>query len=102
MNGRDLSGMSVLDQILGGVGAGQAGCRNRRVKELGGVMEIVELTTEAEWRESFPVMRELVAMGIDDDRLESEGYGAQHPVGDNNTEEGRQQNRRIAVRVTEK
>ncbi len=48
------------------------------------------------------VMRELVAMGIDDDRLESEGYGAQHPVGDNNTEEGRQQNRRIAVRVTEK
>ena len=48
------------------------------------------------------VMRELVAMGISQDRLESEGYGEQHPVGDNNTEEGRQQNRRIAIRVTEK
>lgn len=48
------------------------------------------------------VMRELLAMGISQDRLESEGYGEQHPVGDNNTEEGRQQNRRIAIRVTEK
>lgn len=48
------------------------------------------------------VVRELVALGIAQNRLASEGYGEQHPVGDNNTEEGRQQNRRIAIRVTEK
>jgi OmpA-OmpF porin, OOP family len=48
------------------------------------------------------VMKALVDLGIDKARLSAEGYGDQHPVGDNNTEEGRQQNRRIALRVTEK
>ncbi|GEO04709.1 hypothetical protein AAE02nite_23730 [Adhaeribacter aerolatus] len=35
-------------------------------------------------------------------RLEAEGYGEQHPVADNATEEGRAQNRRIDVLVTKK
>ena len=48
------------------------------------------------------VMDSLVSAGIDASRLSSEGYGDQHPVGDNATEEGRAQNRRIAMRVTEK
>ncbi|MBS1801028.1 MAG: OmpA family protein [Acidobacteria bacterium] len=48
------------------------------------------------------VMDALVAKGIDASRLASEGYGDQYPVGDNSTEEGRQQNRRIALRVTQK
>ncbi|MBS1820524.1 MAG: OmpA family protein [Acidobacteria bacterium] len=48
------------------------------------------------------VMDALVAKGIDASRLASEGYGDQYPVGDNATEEGRQQNRRIALRVTQK
>jgi outer membrane protein OmpA-like peptidoglycan-associated protein len=48
------------------------------------------------------VMDALVAKGIDDSRLASEGYGDQYPAGDNSTEEGRQQNRRIALRVTQK
>ena len=48
------------------------------------------------------VVTALVGMGTDKARLESEGYGSQHPVGDNATEEGRAQNRRIAVRVTAK
>ncbi|MDE1176433.1 MAG: OmpA family protein [Edaphobacter sp.] len=48
------------------------------------------------------VMDALVAKGIDASRLESEGYGDQYPVGDNSTEEGRQANRRIALRVTQK
>ncbi len=47
-------------------------------------------------------MRELVTLGIDPVRLESEGYGEEHPVADNATDEGRQQNRRIDVRVTKK
>lgn len=48
------------------------------------------------------VVDALTSKGIDSSRLESEGYGDQHPVGDNATEEGRAQNRRIALRVTQK
>jgi OmpA-OmpF porin, OOP family len=46
------------------------------------------------------VMRELVKRGIDPSRLEAQGYGEEHPVADNSTPEGRQQNRRIALRLT--
>jgi len=44
----------------------------------------------------------LISRGIDASRLQAEGYGQQHPVADNSTEEGRAQNRRIAIRVTAK
>jgi K(+)-stimulated pyrophosphate-energized sodium pump len=44
----------------------------------------------------------LVALGTDAARLESEGYGDQHPAASNDTEEGRAQNRRIAVSVRKK
>lgn len=37
----------------------------------------------------------LIANGIDEDRVEAVGYGDQHPVASNDTDEGRQQNRRI-------
>jgi len=48
------------------------------------------------------VRRELEVLGISPTRLVAEGYGAQHPVADNSTEEGRARNRRIALRVTQK
>jgi OmpA-OmpF porin, OOP family len=48
------------------------------------------------------VVAALKAAGIDGKRLESEGYGSQHPVASNDTEEGRTQNRRISARVTAK
>ncbi|MEM6630595.1 MAG: OmpA family protein [Bacteroidota bacterium] len=48
------------------------------------------------------VMTALADMGIDADRMEAEGYGPQHPVASNDTEEGRAKNRRIAVRFTAK
>jgi OmpA-OmpF porin, OOP family len=48
------------------------------------------------------VVAALVKMGVDKARLSGEGYGEQHPVGDNATEEGKAANRRIAVRVTAK
>jgi OOP family OmpA-OmpF porin len=51
---------------------------------------------------AYNVMNELVGLGIDKTRLAAEGYGQEFPIGDNNTEEGRQQNRRISVRVTAK
>lgn len=44
----------------------------------------------------------LAAMAVQADRIDAEGYGPQHPVADNATEEGRALNRRIAVRVTAK
>ncbi|WAS98130.1 OmpA family protein [Nannocystis punicea] len=45
------------------------------------------------------VKKELVTRGIAGDRIETEGYGEQHPVASNTTEEGRAHNRRIALRV---
>lgn len=48
------------------------------------------------------VVQYLVGQGIAQARLSAEGYGSRHPVAGNDTEEGRAQNRRIAVRVTEK
>jgi OmpA-OmpF porin, OOP family len=48
------------------------------------------------------VKKALVTQGIKAGRLDAEGYGSEHPVASNDTEEGRQQNRRIDVRVTEK
>lgn len=48
------------------------------------------------------VMNQLVALGIDKGRLESEGYGEEHPVASNATDAGRAQNRRIALRITQK
>jgi OmpA-OmpF porin, OOP family len=47
------------------------------------------------------VTEALIAAGIDPSRLESRGYGDQYPVGNNATEEGRAQNRRIALLVTQ-
>lgn len=48
------------------------------------------------------VMAELTKRGIDPSRLSAVGYGDENPVADNSTEEGRQKNRRIAIRVAEK
>jgi OOP family OmpA-OmpF porin len=46
------------------------------------------------------VMAAIRNLGIAGHRLEAEGYGAQHPVADNNTAEGRSRNRRVAIRAT--
>ena len=48
------------------------------------------------------VKSELIKLGISDARVESEGYGIEHPIATNDTEEGRAANRRTSVRVTEK
>ena len=48
------------------------------------------------------VKKELEGLGIADSRLEAEGYGQEHPVASNDTEEGRAQNRRISIRVMKK
>ena len=48
------------------------------------------------------VRQTLIGKGIDARRTKAEGYGSQHAVGDNATDEGRAKNRRIALRVTKK
>jgi outer membrane protein OmpA-like peptidoglycan-associated protein len=48
------------------------------------------------------VVLELVTLGVPAPRMSAEGYGQQYPVADNSTENGRAQNRRIALRVTDK
>lgn len=48
------------------------------------------------------VMNALIEQGIDASRLTAEGYGSEFPVADNKTPEGREQNRRVAIRVTKK
>jgi K(+)-stimulated pyrophosphate-energized sodium pump len=48
------------------------------------------------------VAGELVKLGIAADRLTSQGYGDKYPIADNDTPEGRAQNRRISLQVTAK
>jgi outer membrane protein OmpA-like peptidoglycan-associated protein len=48
------------------------------------------------------VMIQLQRLGVDASRMDAVGYGADHPVADNSSEAGRAQNRRIALRVTQK
>jgi outer membrane protein OmpA-like peptidoglycan-associated protein len=48
------------------------------------------------------VMGELTRRGIDPSRVTAKGYGQDNPIADNSTEEGRQKNRRISLRVMEK
>ena len=42
----------------------------------------------------------LTAQGIDTARMQAKGYGKHQPIADNNTEAGRQQNRRTEVKIT--
>jgi outer membrane protein OmpA-like peptidoglycan-associated protein len=48
------------------------------------------------------VVKYLVDKGIDVSRLTYKGFGANEPVADNKTEEGRAQNRRTALKVISK
>jgi outer membrane protein OmpA-like peptidoglycan-associated protein len=46
------------------------------------------------------VKSQLVADGVSRDRITCEGYGEESPIADNDTENGRAQNRRVAMQLT--
>ena len=46
-------------------------------------------------KRAIAVTAYLVKQGIDSDRLETKGYGSSDPIASNDTEEGRQKNRRV-------
>jgi outer membrane protein OmpA-like peptidoglycan-associated protein len=50
-------------------------------------------------RRAASVMAALVAKGISRDRLTSNGYGMEHPIDSNNTDDGRQKNRRVEFHI---
>ncbi len=45
------------------------------------------------------IVEYLIAKGISNDRLVAKGYGAEEPIEENTTEEGRQKNRRTEVKI---
>jgi outer membrane protein OmpA-like peptidoglycan-associated protein len=48
------------------------------------------------------VVAQLVNKGVSPDRLTAKSYGEEYPIAANSSEEGRSQNRRVAMRVTQK
>ncbi len=50
---------------------------------------------------ALAVRNYLVTKGVEEERLEYEGYGFDQPIADNSTSEGRAQNRRVEVKVLE-
>ena len=47
------------------------------------------------------VMKYIIEHGIDAGRLSAQGYGPKRPIADNNTNEGRQRNRRVEFHIKE-
>lgn len=56
----------------------------------------VEINQEISERRAQAVVDRLVELGVDPERLRARGAGESEPIADNETEEGRAQNRRIA------
>lgn len=55
------------------------------------------LNEELSFERARLVSSEIVGLGIDPERIEVKGWGEANPVGDNETEEGQAQNRRVEV-----
>ena len=61
----------------------------------------VEYNQRLSEERALSVKRELVVNGIASDRIETKGYSELKPVADNDTEAGRQKNRRVEIHTRE-
>ena len=52
-------------------------------------------------RRAASVKRYLISRGVAADRMSSKGFGESQPIADNNTDEGREINRRVELKVTD-
>jgi outer membrane protein OmpA-like peptidoglycan-associated protein len=57
---------------------------------------------ELSQKSATAVMNEIADLGIDRSRMTAEGYGEANPVATNATAQGRQQNRRVEVELTDR
>jgi outer membrane protein OmpA-like peptidoglycan-associated protein len=48
------------------------------------------------------VMKAMVKRGVEAERMTAKGYGPHQPADTNDTDEGRQKNRRVQFKITEK
>ncbi len=60
-----------------------------------------ELNRALSRQRALAVQDALVARGVASDRLRATGFGAMHPIADNDTAAGRARNRRIDIRVSD-
>jgi OOP family OmpA-OmpF porin len=58
-----------------------------------------ELNLDLSKRRAASVKRYLVQRGVSDLRITTAGFGEARPIGDNNTDEGRRQNRRVEFHI---
>ncbi len=86
---------------MAGIAAADPSCRMK----VGGYTDNVgnaDRNLQLSQRRVKTVVLALVSKGISPDRIIAEGYGEEYPVADNSTAQGRAQNRRVSVGVTQK
>jgi len=74
---------------------------NERI-EIGGYTDNIgsdEKNLQLSLERAKSIVAYLIAKGIDNNRLVAKGYGADDPIADNDTDEGRQKNRRTEVKI---
>lgn len=89
--------------ILDGVSEALASAPNVRV-EIGGHTDAKgsdEYNQKLSDRRAASVLQYLADKGVDGGRMESRGYGEAEPVADNETDEGRELNRRVELKIIE-
>jgi outer membrane protein OmpA-like peptidoglycan-associated protein len=62
----------------------------------------VKLNEKLSQDRATAVMKALTKRGVEAERMTAKGFGPNQPVADNNTDEGRQKNRRVQFKIVEK
>ncbi|MEX2633908.1 MAG: OmpA family protein [Balneolales bacterium] len=76
--------------------------QSRLVVEIGGHTDNVgsdDINLDLSRSRAQSVVEFIIEKGIDRDRISAKGYGEMEPIASNDTEEGRQENRRVEVKI---